>query len=107
MSYWRSLLLGVVIFTVATPGAADVTKLTLKVEGMTPTGCSSPPAIRGTMKGFPGVRGADVSLERGEVTVEFDAGQLDLEKLIATVEVFEVLLAQGSREPRSVPTRGR
>ena len=38
------------------------------------------------MRGFPGVRGAEVSLERGEATVEYEPGQLDLEKLISTVE---------------------
>lgn len=73
-------------FVLATAAAADVARLTLKIEGMTPTGCSSPPAIRGTMQSFPGVRGADVSLERGEATLEYEPGQLDLEKLITTVE---------------------
>jgi len=86
MRYWRGLLVGAVVTAVAATAAADVGKLTLKIDGMAPTGCSSPPAIRGTMKGFPGVREAEVSLERGEATVEFEAGQLDLEKLITTVE---------------------
>jgi len=39
-----------------------------------------------TIKGFPGVRGAEVSLERGEVTIEYEAGQLNLEQLIEIVE---------------------
>jgi len=38
------------------------------------------------MKSSPGVREAEVSLEQAEATVEFEPGQLDLEKLIATVE---------------------
>jgi len=86
MSSWQGLVLAVVVFMASAAVTAEVTKVTLKVEGMTQTGCSSPPAIRGTMKGFPGVRSAEVSLERGEATVEYEPGQLDLEKLIVTVE---------------------
>ena len=84
MNYWQSLVFGVAAVMVT--AAADVTKLTLKVEGMTPTGCSSPPAIRGTTMNFPGVRDAHVSLELGEMTLEYEADQLDLEKLISRVE---------------------
>jgi len=86
MNSWYGLVIGAVAFAVATIATADVTRLTLKVEGMTPTGCSSPPAIRGTMNSFPGVRKAEVSLELGQATVEFEPGHLDLEKLITTVE---------------------
>jgi copper chaperone CopZ len=86
MNFWQGLLISVLAFAVATAAAADVSRLTLKVEGMTQTGCSSPPAIRGTTMNFPGVRDANVSLERGEMTVEYEPGQLELEKLIATVE---------------------
>ena len=86
MGYWQRLLVGFAILFAATTAAADVTELTLKVEGMTPTGCSSPPAVQMTIKGFPGIRGADVSLERGEVAIEHEAGQLDLEQLIMLVE---------------------
>jgi len=86
MSSWQGLVLAVVVFMASAAAAAEVTKVTLKVAGITQTGCSSPPAIRGTMRGFPGVRGAEVSLERGEATVEYEPGQLDLEKLISTVE---------------------
>jgi len=86
MNSWRGLLIGVAAFAVASTAAADMTKLTLRVEGMTQTGCSSPPAIRGTTMSFPGVRDANVSLERGEMTLEYEAGQLDLEKLLSTVE---------------------
>lgn len=86
MSCRQVLFVGVAVFVVVTAAAADVTRLALKIEGMTSTGCSSPPAIRGTMQSFPGVRGADVSMERGEATLEYEPGQLDLEKLITTVE---------------------
>lgn len=59
-------MLAVVVFMASAAAAEEVTKLTLKVEGMTQTGCSGPPAIRGTMKSFQGVRDAVVSLERAE-----------------------------------------
>lgn len=35
---------------------------------------------------LPGVRGAHVSLERGEMTLEHEATQVDLERLLSTVE---------------------
>ncbi|MBI2461550.1 MAG: heavy-metal-associated domain-containing protein [Candidatus Rokubacteria bacterium] len=87
MGNWQHFLVGVtVLFAAATAAAADVTELTLKAEGMTPTGCSGPPAVQMTVQGFPGVHRADASLERGEVTIVYEADQLDLEKLIDTVE---------------------
>lgn len=88
MRHLRALLLGVtVVVLLATgAGAEAVAKLTLKIEGMTPTGCSSPSAIRGTTMNFPGVRDATVSLELGEITLEYESGQLDLETLIPKVE---------------------
>lgn len=97
MRHWQSLLLGIAILMVAAMTAADVSRLTLKAEGMTPTGCRSPPAVQMTIKGFPGVHGADMSLERGEVTLEYEAGQLELEKLIVLVE--RMCLVKISRPP--------
>jgi len=86
MGSWRRLWVGFMILFAAATAAADVTELTLKAEGMTPTGCSSPPAVQMTIKGFPGVRQADASLEHGEVTIVYEAGQFDLEKLVEMVE---------------------
>jgi len=86
MGDWQRLLAGATILFAAATAAADVAELALKAEGMTPTGCSSPSAVQMTIKGFPGVHRADASLERGEVTIEHEAGRLDLEKLIEIVE---------------------
>lgn len=85
MSYWQNLLVGLGAFVVVTAAAADVTKLTLSVEGMTQTGCSSPRAIERTATKFPGVRDADV-IERGQITLEYEADHVELEGLLATVE---------------------
>jgi copper chaperone CopZ len=87
MRYRQSLAVVVIgAVMVAMPAAADTTTVTLKVDGMTQTGCSSPPAIRGTASNVPGVRAARVNLEQGEMTVEFETGQLELKTLITTVE---------------------
>lgn len=88
MSDWRSLSAAVAVFVAATAAAADVTKVTLKIEGMTPTGCSSPAAVRATMKSVDGVTQAEVSLERGEAVVEFDPAKVDLIQFAAKVERY-------------------
>lgn len=88
MRHLQGLLLAVtvIVLSVTAAGAAGVTKLTLKIEGLTPAGCSSPSAIRGTTMNFPGVRDATVSLELGEMALEYESDQLDLETLIPMVE---------------------
>jgi len=68
--------------------AAAPDRVTLKIEGLTPTGCSSPAAVRGTMKSTDGVSDAEVSLERGEAVLEFDPAKVDLAKLTGKVERF-------------------
>ena len=88
MGYWRGLSAGVAVFVAATAAAADVSKVTLKIDGITPTGCSSPAAVRGTMKSVDGVTQAEVSLERGEAVVEFDPAKVDLTQLMAKVERY-------------------
>jgi len=68
--------------------AAAPDRVTLKIEGLTPTGCSSPAAVRGTMKSTDGVSDAEVSLERGEAVLEFDPAKVDLAQLTGKVERF-------------------
>jgi len=62
--------------------------ITLKVEGMTCAGCVR--SVKKVLEGVPGVRGAEVSLERGEAKVALDpvpAGGVDtLAALKAAVE---------------------
>ena len=67
-------------------GAAGTKTVTLKVAGLTATGCSSPGSVRGTIKSFPGVRAAEVTRERGEATVEYVPEETDLGQLISLVE---------------------
>ena len=61
-------------------------RATLKAEGLKPSGCSSPPAVRGTLAMIPGVRRAEVSLEKGEAVIEFEPGKVDWDALVLTVE---------------------
>lgn len=68
--------------------AAAPERVTLKIEGLTPTGCSSPPAVKGTIESTEGVVRADVSRERGEAVVEFDSAKADLTQLMAKVERY-------------------
>jgi copper chaperone CopZ len=78
----------VALLLVAAPasGAAGTKTVTLKVAGLTATGCSSPASVRGTIKRFPGVRAAEVARDRGEATVEYVPEETDLTQLIAMVE---------------------
>ena len=47
--------------------------VTLKVNGMTCDGCVR--SVKKVLRGVPGVRDVEVSLERGEARVEFDPGR--------------------------------
>jgi copper chaperone len=82
------LVLFVVILAMATDRSAALERITLKLEGLTSSGCSSPAAVRGTMKSVEGVSEAEVSLERGEAVVELDPAKVDLAWLATKVERF-------------------
>ena len=49
------------------------TELTLKIAGMSCGGCVR--SVSGVLSALPGVERAEVSLERGEANVRFDAAQ--------------------------------
>jgi len=68
--------------------AAAAERVTLKVEGLTQTGCSSPASVKGTILRTEGVTQAEVSRERGEAIVEFDPAKVDLRQLMAKVERY-------------------
>jgi len=88
MRSWQSLALSIVTVVLAVSTATMVAgeTLTLAVEGLTETGCSSPPAVQGTAKRFPAVREARVSLERGEMTLDYEGDRTKLEEVLSTVE---------------------
>lgn len=66
--------------------AAEADRVTVKAEGLKPSGCSSPQAVEGTLAMIPGVRRAEVSREKGEALIEFEPGKVDWDALVATVE---------------------
>lgn len=86
MIRFLSAMAALLLLAAPTSGAAGTKTVTLKVAGLTATGCSSPGSVRGTIKSFPGVSAAEVTRDRGEVTVEYVAEETDLEQLIALVE---------------------
>lgn len=57
---------------------------TIKIEGMTCMGCVR--SVSNVLQAMPGVNRADVSLERGEARVEFDASKVSTSALKAAVE---------------------
>lgn len=56
---------------------------TIKIVGMTCMGCVK--SVTNVLQALPGVNRAQVSLERGEATVDYDAGKLDPAALKAAV----------------------
>ena len=55
----------------STGGAGADTTATLRIEGLLCSACSA--SVRRRLERVPGVRSADVSLERGEADVRYDA----------------------------------
>jgi len=88
MRSWKTLALGIVtaILAVSTAPAVAGETLTLTVEGLMETGCSSPAAVQGTAKRFPEVREVRVNLERGEMTLDYEGDRAKLEEVLSTVE---------------------
>jgi len=84
------VMLGAVLAAIGLSGCAAAARdqVTLKIEGLTATGCSSPAAVQGTILRAEGVTRAEVSAERGEAVVEFDPARVDLTELVASVERF-------------------
>jgi len=56
----------------------------LKVGGMSCQGCVR--SVTGVLSALPGVAKADVSLERGEATIEFEPERVSREELVAAVD---------------------
>jgi len=64
-----------------------VETVTLRVDGMTCQGCVL--SVTRVLLGVPGVRHAEVSLERAQATVEFDPGQ------VSTAALKQAIAAAG------------
>jgi len=60
------------------------TELTLKIAGMSCGGCVR--SVSGVLSALPGVERAEVSLERGEANVRFDAAQVTPQQLLAAID---------------------
>ena len=63
----------------STVGAADATKTTLTIKGMTCGGCVA--AVKVQLKKTEGVTAYEVSLENGEAEVSFDASRTEPKRI--------------------------
>lgn len=80
-----ALVLFVIAFAAAGPLFAGETKsVTLKVEGMTCSLC--PKMVEKTLSRIEGVNSVQVSYEKKEAVVEYDAGKADVQKMIKAVD---------------------
>lgn len=74
---------------VETAGAGPDATATLRVEGLLCSACAA--NVRSRLERVAGVRSAEVSLERGEVLVAYDAARATPEALVAAVEGAVIL----------------
>lgn len=58
--------------------------VTLKVTGMTCMGCVG--SVKRVLQGMDGVKSADVSLDKAQATVQYDANQVNPAQLKAAIE---------------------
>jgi copper chaperone len=58
--------------------------MVLKVGGMSCGGCVK--SVTGVLEALPGVTKAEVSLEKGEATVCFEAGKVTREQMIQVID---------------------
>jgi copper chaperone CopZ len=71
------------LLLVTTAGAADTAKATLTIKGMTCGGCVA--AVKLQLKRTEGVTAYDVSLQKGEAEVSYDAARTEPKKIAESV----------------------
>ncbi len=78
-----SCLAGLAFLFSLSAGAADTSKTTLTIKGMTCGGCVA--AVKLQLRKTGGVIAYDVSLEKGEADVSYDPGKTEPKKIAASV----------------------
>jgi copper chaperone len=58
--------------------------MTLKVSGMSCGGCVK--SVTGVLEALPGVTKADVSLEKAEAVVSYEAGKVGREQMVQAID---------------------
>jgi copper chaperone len=58
--------------------------MTLKVSGMSCGGCVK--SVTGVLEALPGVSKAEVSLEKAEAVVSYDAGRVGREQMVQAID---------------------
>lgn len=61
-----------------------MSQVTIQVDGMSCSHCVN--AVEGALKKLPGVNAASVSLDNDNVAVEYEEGQVSLEKMKEAIE---------------------
>ena len=74
---------GLALLLACTVGAADTAKTTLTIKGMTCGGCVA--AVKVQLKRTDGVIAYEVSLEKGEGEVSFDASRTEPKRIAESV----------------------
>jgi len=77
----------------------------LRIEGLVCSACAA--NVGGRLRGLPGVREADVDLDRGEAFVRYERGRATAEALVAAVEGAVVLRPLRRLIARLAGTHGR
>ena len=67
----------------AQPKRADTRTVTVRVDGMICMVCAG--SVKNALKGVHGVQNAEVNLEKHNVTVQYDHGQVSVDKLISAI----------------------
>ncbi|MBI2820869.1 MAG: heavy-metal-associated domain-containing protein [Acidobacteria bacterium] len=75
------------------PDDTHIRAVTLKVGGMTCDECAR--TLAEALKGLQGVRQAEVSLKEGKGVVQYDARNVDVEKVISTIEATPHIMGAG------------
>jgi copper chaperone len=98
-----SHLAGLALLFASTTGAADATKTTLTIKGMTCGGCVA--AVKLQLKKTEGVTAYDVSLEKAEAEVTYDPAKTEPKKIAESVSrtgfAASVKETEGSRKGTS------
>ena len=74
---------GLALLLASTAGAADTAKTTLTIKGMTCGGCVA--SVKLQLKRTEGVTAYEVSLEKGEAEVSYDASRTEPKRIAESV----------------------
>ena len=95
-----TLLLTIFVLLAALMQAAALSQVTITVEGMVCPAC--PRAVKAALERLPGIAKVDVSFQKKEAAVEYDAQQISPERMVEVINTlgFRASLPAGQHERR-------